>query len=302
MPEATKWIAFGCSYAGMLAAWLRLKYPDQVHGAISSSAPLEAKLGNSDHHEMVHKAMNEVEIKQNEVDTEQGTESTCIGEAEKGVKSFEKLDTKVQEKLLNQHFTKETLKRNSNFTFRTATFHVFATATQYNRNDSNPMFNIELACHIILDTKLGEPMERVFEMLKNVDQHKSTYTAFEHVGEKQWNFQICNEFGGLGSEKLCQVRFGPKFTKEYITQQIEKTNSNFGGKEPNVTNVVFINGSMDPWSPRGRTEPMTNEGVEVIVIEGASHCQDSSMNHGDWPEMQNAKTKIKNSLAKWISM
>lgn len=39
-----KWIAFGGSYPGSLAAWAREKYPDLIYGSISSSGPLLAKV------------------------------------------------------------------------------------------------------------------------------------------------------------------------------------------------------------------------------------------------------------------
>lgn len=55
--DTVKWIAFGGSYAGSLAAWLRVKYPHRVFGAVSSSGPLLAKADFPEFYEEVSHAL-----------------------------------------------------------------------------------------------------------------------------------------------------------------------------------------------------------------------------------------------------
>ena len=60
--------------------------------------------------------------------------------------------------------------------------------------------------------------------------------------------------------------------------------------------------SIDPWSAMGRTEPWPNQDVDVIIVDGASHCQDTQLGVEDnSPEMKLAKLKIRQKLQKWTT-
>lgn len=53
LDPSTKWISFGGSYPGSLAAWLREKYGHLIHGSISSSGPLLAKIDFNEYYDVV---------------------------------------------------------------------------------------------------------------------------------------------------------------------------------------------------------------------------------------------------------
>merc|ERR1719264_568521 len=81
---------------------------------------------------------------------------------------------------------------------------------------------------------------------------------------RPWIWQTCTEFGwyqttnqdsgiygsslDLGFfEQWCQDAFGPEFTHEMLEKNVYGSNIEYGGDHPDVDNVVFVHGTIDPW-------------------------------------------------------
>lgn len=81
-------------------------------------------------------------------------------------------------------------------------------------------------------------------------------------GIRQWYYQGCNEFGWFstsdsehhlfGSQspksiyiKICADLFGSQYTESFIEENIAKTNEYFGGRSPDVKNIILTRGEFD---------------------------------------------------------
>lgn len=104
------------------------------------------------------------------------------------------------------------------------------------------------------------------------------------ISGRQWTYQTCTEFGFFQTSayrpqvfgnyfpakffvQQCSDIFGPKFDHTFLINSTERTNTLYGAYDIDVTNVVFVHGSIDPWHALGITKTL-NQGAPAIYIKG----------------------------------
>ena len=104
---------------------------------------------------------------------------------------------------------------------------------------------------------------------------------------------------------MCSDMFGPSFNRTRIDNGVRNTNWLYGGQDNyNGTNVVFVNGSEDPWSVLSVTPdhpPLQPDSVKTIVMKGRVHAEDMDMwRKGSKDVVEGRRRKIKHQLWRWI--
>ncbi|TRY70321.1 hypothetical protein TCAL_08250 [Tigriopus californicus] len=229
----SKWIAFGGSYPGSLAAWLRLKYPHLIHGSVSTSGPLYAKADFFEYLQVVRQALK------------------------------------------------------------------------------------------VTDPECGPALEDALQKVDVLSRHRTGWAMISKkfneagVGGRQWLYQTCTEFGWYQSsdqpghpytpyfpieflEKQCTDIFGSKYDLALLQKGIDQTNIMYGGKDIQVSNVIFVHGSIDPWHAMGITKDISDQ-TKAIFIQGTAHCANMyPESPEDPPQLKMARTKIFGMIQDWL--
>jgi len=319
------WIAFGGSYPGSMAAWLRYRYPHLVAGSISSSGPLLAKVDYHEYFEVVMAAMDFTGMTEcNPAISSALTDIQELSTTEEGWATLTELFT-----LCNAF--DGTVAMDVPMFFE-AIVDNLAAVVQYNGRYE---VTIDTVCNLMTDEASGTPLER-FSQLNTVilnmfgseclDHQYSSYlemlkdTSYGPggVGMRQWIYQTCTEFGwyqtsnqeghpyGNGfpiefMEQWCTDAYGPDFGHNMLERVVAATNTQYGGKNPNVDKVVFVHGSIDPWHAMGVLEDIS-AAAPAIYINGTSHCADMYPDQqGDPPGLTQARIRIGEFVAQWIN-
>jgi len=312
-------IVFGGSYPGNLAAWFRIKFPDIAIAAVASSAPVYAELDFFQYLDVVDRSLSYFA----------GPECDAkIAAANKQIALLfhSQQGTLQVEQMFNtcSNFNGQ----NDIATFASTLMGNFMGTVQYD-NEINGAPTIDTLCDVML-TNSSDPVTAyaavsdLFLRSQGMSCLDISYydsmvsivnTSSNDVNNmRQWTYQTCVEFGYFQTTDDNQNQpFGDFVPLSYYTQQcveafnitdlpdVNFTNAYYGGKDPKgATNILFVNGSLDPWHALSITQ--TNlPGIATILINGTAHCADMSpAKSTDPPGLAQAQAQILNQLGVWL--
>merc|ERR1712183_204161 len=316
------WITFGGSYPGSLSAWMRLRFPHLVAGSVSSSGPLFAKLDFSEYLQVVMDALDTTGPGCNMALAEAlATAETMVTDEESWgeLSSMFQLCTPLDGSIENDVKS-----------FMELLIDNLAGIVQYNGLQSEDIFSV---CAILTDESLGSPLERLGAvntmMLGENGEECLDHTYETFIAQlkdincrgsfcwRPWIWQTCTEFGwyqttnqdsgiygsslDLGFfEQWYQDAFGPSFTHEMLEKNVYGSNIEYGGDHPDVDNVVFVHGTIDPWHAMGVLEDISAD-APAIFINGTSHCNDMYGDRStDSEALTEARLRIGELVAQWV--
>ncbi|KAG5677971.1 hypothetical protein PVAND_007683 [Polypedilum vanderplanki] len=321
-----KWIAFGGSYAGSLAAWLRKKFSHLIYGAVASSSPLLAKVEYPDY----------LKIVQDELANYDGCD--CVNEVQIAINKIDSI-MKVQNgpQSMSKHFKfcgtfSGTFSNLDISTIYESIANIFAGVVQNNFG-----VTVHDVCGIMCNMSIIPATLRLVEansiVMKAYGQNcfqynynqmidylkVSSWSSDSSEGSRQWLYQTCSEFGFYQTSsnsssifgdrisiqyfmQLCIDVFGSNFNFNSLTNAVNRTNVMYGGLYPETTNVIYVQGSMDPWHALGLTQTNSIQPQPTIYIDGTSHCADVyPPSKKDPPELTAARVKIVKFLSKLLN-
>jgi pimeloyl-ACP methyl ester carboxylesterase len=299
-----KWISLGSSYAASLSAYYRSRYPQNVVGALASSAAIVAVKDFDAYDRFEAQVLG----------------PDCQAKAKSVIHQIEAVrNDPSQLAAMKNLFQSDAIVDFDDFVDMVAG--VGADSVQYG--------NVSGFCGAL--DSASDPLTGYVQMANIVnggDAVDNSNQAGEILdpnspasGARQWLYQSCNEFGWWANgypvqsesldsiyvnmdyrERLCERLFGLPDAPD-----VDRHNQLF--YEPllnsSTSNILFTNGSKDPWSQVSISVVngnANNPNVTYFMIEGASHREDiAAAKDTDPVQVQKARSIFKSLIQKWLA-
>lgn len=233
LTDGNRWIAFGGSYPGSLAAWLREKYAHLVHGSISTSGPLLAKIDFIEYYQVVVDSLATYK------------KGDCVTPVQKAIQQIDMLMKHMigQRTLTEKYQLCDPVEKSISNPLDIANLYEgiasdFAGVVQYNKdNRDNNHVSIDDVCDLMCNQTIGAPVTRLAAvnslLLKENGQKCLDYKYDKMVhdmkniswdsevasGMRQWTYQTCTEFGFYQTSDKSGSVFGDKFNSDFFVRQ-----------------------------------------------------------------------------------
>ncbi|XP_017889844.1 lysosomal Pro-X carboxypeptidase [Ceratina calcarata] len=313
-------IAFGGSYGGMLSAWIRMKYPHIVQGAIASSAPilqftgsvecdsfarivsLDFKAADPNCAELIRKSWGVIT---NITSTDEGkkwlSDNWELCQPLKNTNDVEQLKAYLEDVYGNLAM--------ANYPYEASFLAPL------------PAYPVNVVCsHLTNESLTGT------ELLLAVQNAVNVYTNY--TGEMKcldvnnstplldaggWPFQSCTEMVMPMCTNGVNDMFEPhswnfdEYSKDCEKQFSVKPQPNLACEQygcerlSTATNIVFSNGLMDPWAGGGVIRNLSASAVAIIIPEGAHHLDLRASNPSDPFSVVLARSFHRSFIKQWIT-
>ncbi|KAG0175495.1 hypothetical protein DFQ28_000083 [Apophysomyces sp. BC1034] len=323
-PPETKWIVYGGSYSGSLAAWMRYKYSDIVFASIPASAPVEARYNFYEYFEPIRKYGPKKCIRAIEA-VVQHVDRILFGTSEK---------SKAQ---LKAQFGLEDLKYDDDFASALTTpMGLWQEMSPY----ANP-FKDEFCAVFDHASGLKSYVEAYSKFVKRyierscegasvkecLGTHNAQSSMYTNVTDpsRSWTWQTCTEYAywqvsppkghpSIVSRKLdqnyyqrmCPLFFGAGNVP--AQPRWKEINEEYGGWNVKLTKAIFIDGEWDPWrtlsvqSPNAPDRSTWHEkDVHYVILPKSVHCWDVYSGRSSLPSsIKNVHKLMHDTLKTWL--
>ncbi|CAH1969985.1 unnamed protein product [Acanthoscelides obtectus] len=313
-------IAFGGSYGGMLSAWLRMKYPASIVGAIASSAPIwqfQDLVPCDNFYRITTTVYNVV------------GGSTCVDNIARSWKDIKRLARNDTGKA---NITKilslcKPLKTDGDITDLISYLSEIYINLAMVNYPYPTNFLAPLPAHPIREfcSRLNKPYKNDVEMLSMIGSAIGVYTNFtgttkcNDIGDPDgpidadgWNFQSCTEMimpmCSKDNDMFENYSWDFKTYSDtcFKNYQVRPRSEEipilkYGGKDiKSASNIVFSNGLMDPWSGGGVLSNVSSTVVVIIIPDGAHHIDLRGHNNLDPDTVKIARQFHVRHIQKWL--
>eukprot|EP01113_Clastostelium_recurvatum_P016817 TRINITY_DN1972_c0_g1_i6.p1 TRINITY_DN1972_c0_g1~~TRINITY_DN1972_c0_g1_i6.p1 ORF type:complete len:512 (+),score=108.88 TRINITY_DN1972_c0_g1_i6:41-1537(+) len=310
-------ISVGGSYGGMLASWMRMKYPSTIDMALAASAPILQFYGTG----VSQYAFNEVVTQ-----TYAKADANCPKQVYQGLKTIATYAAKGPIGLSNLTKTfkpcSALAKDASDLIAWVINGLTYQAMVDYpypaDFLEPLPAWPVTKSCQALL-AKSG--LEGLVDMMavyfNSSGQAGSCFNMTKYddtIGDVGWDYQACTEMVmPIGSNGVTDMFLPAPFDLASFTSYCQATWGvtprpswvptyyGYGGRNLSESSyIIFSNGNLDPWSSGGVTTSYGETIVAIIIENGAHHLDLRAPNSADPASVTQARQQEIDLLTKWL--